>query len=191
MDTQHSNSADQSFNVAPTTDGTPNLIEAPVARGAQRLAAVFALGLLFLGVASLVKPDPRGATAAPGTQPGIAPGAQTLPLPVSPFDNAKHRATGGQFRTTDVGLELTRQTHPKNYKLLGRIEDRDYHVLAYAAPDAPRYTVFSLEGRLLQADMLADDVYRSFPTLNLTTLRVDPEANSTAPTAIMLADPRD
>lgn len=47
-------------------------------------------------------------------------------------------------------------------------------VLCFATPDGPRYSVFTREGVLLQADMYADDVYRVFPDLDIENMHLEP-----------------
>ena len=70
----------------------------------------------------------------------------------------------------------------------------EYWVLIYGSPDGPRYSVCSLDGRLLQADLPADEVYKAFPTLDVEGMWVDPP-NGAEPgaagmnKALMLAEP--
>lgn len=145
-------------------------MESKVGNGARNLGMVLALGLVFLGAASLIKPDPRSATASP------ADGAAALPPSPRTLSAEEER----------IALELARTPHPAGWKPLGMLQDTRYHVLIHASPAGPRYSIFTLKGRLLQGDMHADDVYRSFPDLDLTKLRLDPQ-NKTQ--SIMYADP--
>ena len=76
--------------------------------------------------------------------------------------------------TEEVVRGLTQLTHPKGWHLLGALVGRDHIVLIHASSEGARYSVFSLDGRLLEADLFADDVYRSFPDLEIDRLRLDP-----------------
>lgn len=109
----------------------------------------FALGavVLFFGVASVVKPPPRAASAS-----GLG-----LPQPSGPAAN----------RLSD---------HAEPGRLLGTLEGREYLVKCYASSSGPRYSVFSLDGRLLQGDLPADEVYRAFPGVDLESMRLEPGA---------------
>jgi hypothetical protein len=138
-------------------------------RAGRNLAVILALGIVFLGVASLVKPDPRGAAASTNR-------AYVAPQQSSP---------------TTVLTSLANQRHPQGWKLVGMLEAKNFLVLIHAAPEQARYSVFALDGRLLKGDMLADDVYREFPDLDLKSLRLDPPAGSEHQTQgpLMLAEP--
>ncbi len=107
---------------------------------------VLAGAAIFLGVASVIKPPPRSATA---TNIPVAP----LQLP-----------------------PRTEASHPKGWKLVGTLEGTQHMVRCWATPDGPRYSVYTLDGRLLQADLPADEVYRGFPDIELENLRADPPA---------------
>ncbi len=73
---------------------------------------------------------------------------------------------------------------------LGTLESREYVVHIRHALPAPLYTVCTPDGRVLRADMQADEVYREFPTLDLERLRFDPgRENDTG--ALMLMYPLD
>lgn len=139
-----------------------------VSRSGRNFALILAFGIVFLGVASLVKPNPRGASASP---------------------NRAYVAQAEQQK--NVLSALAAQQHPKGWKLVGMLETKNFLVLIHAAPDAPRYSVFALSGELIKGDMLADDVYREFPTLDLKSLRLEPAPQdpqtSTGP--LMMADP--
>lgn len=180
MDTTPNRESGPSTHTSSSGEGVDGLV---IERGANRtgrnLAMVLALGLVFLGVASLVKPDPRGANAsinADGTNRGAG-------------RNVTNTANTANTATS-VLANLIAQPHPQGWKLIGAIHDSQYLVLVNSSPMGPRYSVFSHEGQLLQADMFADDVYRSFPSLDMSTLHLDPAGGQQpADGAIMLAEP--
>lgn len=157
-------------------------LEGKVGSGARNMGMVLALGLVFLGVASLIKPDPRSATANPGGGTGA--------MPVAGADGLEHIRTVKPERAAEVAAELARTPHPKGWKLLGLLQDQRYHVLVYTSPDGPRYSVFALTGALLEADLPADQIYRVFPDLDVTKLRADPPNGVTPTGPLMLADPK-
>ena len=103
---------------------------------------------LFVGVASVIKPSPRGASA----------GIEGLNEPAI----AVHRANA------------TRAEHPRGWKLIGIVEGREHVLRCWATRDGARYSVHALDGRLVQDDLPADEVYRGFPDLDLPNLRADP-----------------
>lgn len=106
---------------------------------------VLAVGVgVFFGVASMIKPAPRQAAA---DVPTNVP--RRLPS-----------ATPGE--------------HPKGWKLLGSLQGKQFLVRAYASPEGPRYTVYSIKGELLQADLPADEVYRAFPDVDLENMQLEP-----------------
>ena len=109
----------------------------------------FALGafVLFFGVASLVKPPPRSASASGGGLP---------------------RPSGSAL------AQLSDHAEPG--RLLGTLEGREYAVRCYASPLGPRYSVLTLDGRLLGSDLPADEVYRVFPGVDLESMRLEPGA---------------
>lgn len=116
----------------------------------RRLAIVVAGAAVFLGVASIIKPQPQQASATP--EPG-------------PVEPSKLETKAGRHALPQ---------HPQEWKCLGFIEGREYVVIAFASPEGPRYTVKSREGAVLQRDLPANEVYRAFPDIDLENLRVDP-----------------
>jgi len=56
---------------------------------------------------------------------------------------------------------------------LGVLTGRDYRIEVTDSPEGPRYSVFDEFGELLADELLADDVYRAVPNLDLTTLFAD------------------
>lgn len=145
----------------------------PLMRGALLLGGI----VTFMGVASVIKPPPRSATAAPAT-------SQQLVSPQQVWLSGQH---GQMAQTTGHAPE-----HPKGLKCIGTLEGRDFTVHAYATAQGPVYSVFNRSGELLQQDLPADEVYRAFPQIDLKNLHLAP-ASSTPDGALMLAptDPRD
>lgn len=74
--------------------------------------------------------------------------------------------------------------------LIGTLEGNEYRILIHHADDAPRYSVCAPDGRVLRDHLLAEDVYREFPTLDLKRLRLDPPLDSTSG-PLMLVYPLD
>lgn len=120
-------------------------------RRGKRIAVVLGAAALFIGAASVIKPDPQGAQA--GTNPTIDDPSTTR---------------GGPRQVAD---------HPKGWKLLGTLEGREHILKCWGTNDGPRYSVHAPDGRLIQDDLPADEVYRGFPDIELPNLRVDPPAD--------------
>jgi hypothetical protein len=152
--------------------GDPAVLNGRGARLLKRLCVVCAGVGVFVLVASVVDPQ-----LSPAKEPDQAASVPAL--------TAKQRE--------QVERMLVSRVHPKGWKSLGFLEGMDYYTLAYSSPDGPRYTVCSLSGRVLLADMPADDVYRAFPTLDLEGMRLDPAHLPMSPDGgpLMLAEPRD
>jgi hypothetical protein len=93
-------------------------------------------------------------------------------------------------QTAEVIDGLLRREHPKHWPSLGMMEGADYLILMYGSPRGPSYTVCSRYGDVLEQDLSADDVYRSFPDLNIPGMRLEP-GESGGSTPLMLADPAD
>ncbi|MBX3403004.1 MAG: hypothetical protein KF699_06280 [Phycisphaeraceae bacterium] len=74
--------------------------------------------------------------------------------------------------------------------LLGVLESPDFRILIHAGDPEPLYTVCTPAGRVLAAELRADDVYREFPMIDPTRLRVDPPDDGGTP-PLMLAWPLD
>lgn len=110
----------------------------------RRILPILCGAAVFFGVASVVKPPPRSASA------GNTPRRTLAPAP------------------------LANTAHPQGWKLLGMLDGAERTVLCFATPDGPRYSVFTREGVLLQADMYADDVYRVFPDLDIENMHLEP-----------------
>lgn len=110
----------------------------------RRILPVLCGAAVFFGVASVVKPPPRSASAGNGRQP------------------------------TSTSSPLANAQHPKGWKLLGMLDGANHTVLCFATPQGPRYSVFTRAGALLQADMYADDVYRVFPDFDIENMHLEP-----------------
>lgn len=134
-----------------------------------RLVWKLSLGLcaaaMFVGAASVVKPPPRNAAANPGlneftnTMRGAFANA---PAAAGTRENALNARNGEQ------------QGVPANWKLLGMLESNRHIVLCYGTPDGPRYSVYSIHGDLQQRGMAADEVYRSFPDVDIENMHLEP-----------------
>lgn len=74
--------------------------------------------------------------------------------------------------------------------LIGVLESPDFRILIHAGDPDPLYTVCTPAGRVLAAELRADQVYREFPMIDPTKLRVDPpDTRDEGP--LMLAWPMD
>jgi hypothetical protein len=71
--------------------------------------------------------------------------------------------------------------------VIGTLVGPQYHVRITASSDAPRYTVLSPDGNVLEADLLAHEVYHFFPELDVTKLHFGDSGTVSGP--LMLADP--
>jgi len=85
----------------------------------------------------------------------------------------------GDTRATGTGTE--------DGTVIGTLVGPQYHVRITAASDAPRYTVMSPDGEVLESDLLAHEVYHYFPELDVTKLQFG--ASDTVVGPLMLADP--
>jgi hypothetical protein len=89
-------------------------------------------------------------------------------------------ASADSFNATQV---LATPTHPKGWKLIGSLVNAEHELRCWATPLGPRYSVHTLDGRLLQDNLLSDDVYRAFPDIELEHLRADPPESRSIMTA--------
>lgn len=157
---------------------TPGITRARRGSGAaivKRFAAAAAGIGVFVFVASLVDPQ-----SSPAGQTDMAVNVPHL--------------TEAQRQLVEQRL-LTRR-HPRHWPVLGLLEGPEYYTLIHSSPDGPRFTVCALNGQVLLADLPADDVYRAFPTLDVSGMRLDPpdlpsggEPLRPESEALMLADP--
>jgi hypothetical protein len=86
----------------------------------------------------------------------------------------------GTTRATGTG-ETTEGT------VIGTLVGPQYHIRITAGSDAPRYTVMTPQGEILEADLLAHEVYHFFPELDVTKLQFGASGTITGP--MMMADP--
>ncbi len=165
----------------------PVAADAEQSRGSRHLLRrVVAVGIgvaVFGLVASVVDPRP-------------SPGADPVGTPVLPVTPGGSKSDQGSAASRDkVQRGLLARPHPSGWPALGLIEGLDYYVLIHGSPEGPRYTVCSLGGRILQADLPADEVYRAFPTVDIEGMRLEPAVLPVAPMpdgpALMLAEPRE
>ena len=142
------------------------------------MAAVIAGAVAFLGIASLIKPDPRSASAYENGATPIHPAAHA--------PNINGRSMQGDSH--DILVALSMQAHPQGWRLIGSLEGTEHLVLVYSSPNGPRYSVFTLQGRLVAGGLEAGEVYRVVPELDMTTLRDLPESDGKP---LMLVTPQD
>lgn len=71
---------------------------------------------------------------------------------------------------------------------MGELVHRDHRVRIYTTNDAPRYDVLDANGRVEEANLLAEELYHLYPDLDVTRLRLAP-SGADQPGALMLADP--
>ena len=71
--------------------------------------------------------------------------------------------------------------------IIGTLVGPQYHVRIMAGAGDPLYTVMSPEGKVLEADLLAHEVYHFFPELDVTRLHFGTDDTLGSP--LMLADP--
>ena len=127
----------------------------PTTRRVRGVLVMVGGALAFLGIASVVNPNGPRNASAGGTN-------------------------------TFAATQVLADTHPtRGWKLIGTLLNAEHEVRCWATPQGPRYSVHSLDGRLLQDNLVADDVYRAFPDMDLERLRADPPNQRT----LMLADP--
>jgi hypothetical protein len=66
---------------------------------------------------------------------------------------------------------------------IGTLEDRMYHVRAFATDGGPRYSIYDVQGEELAVLMSAERVAEMFPELQL------PDLDFSAPSQIMMVEP--
>lgn len=150
-------------------------------RAGRNLAAILALGIIFLGVSSIIKPDPRGATASPN---------RAVALPAQTPETRTQGGTGTVLSTL-MATPSERLGGEQGWKLVGGLEGKTNLVLIHAdLQGVSRYSVFTLEGVLLKGGLRGDEVYRSFPELDVPNLQADPPSGGAGVDgAIMYAEP--
>lgn len=122
-------------------------------------------------------------------------GACTFALVASVIQPGASRASGPNSPTLDsedsirdVSSRLLHQRHSAGWPCLGLLRGAKQFVLIHGSPDGPRYSVYTFEGRLMLADLPADDVYRELPDLDIGGMRLEPGAESEP---LMLFTPKD
>lgn len=144
----------------------------PLARG---LAVVVAL-VVYLTVASVVKPG--RSSAEPGVQ-RITP-SKSLP-------QLRDGKDADQWVRSIVPAAPERNAH--GWRLLGQMVGGERLVWIYSSPDGPRYTICTKTGEILREDLEADDVYRVFPDLDISGMRLEPRPEGgQKPESLMTAD---
>ncbi len=147
-------------------------------RRGRRVLLVLIGGVLFLGVASVIKPSPRGAAAAEGGSNNPEFKIELRKAFVHPGDANSTNPNGMESAKLPTARQAVAEaTHPKGWKLIGTLEGREHMLRCWATPDGPRYSVHTLNGRLIQDELPADEVYRGFPDLDLSNLRADPPSD--------------
>lgn len=119
----------------------------------------------------------------------VASVIQPMGSSASPEEFTPARA-GAANDPAEVVRSLVHLKHPRGWALLGVLAGREYYVLVHSSPEGPRYSVFGLNGRLMEADLAGDDVYRSFPNLDVPGMRFGPEMGKSMDQPLMLAEPR-
>lgn len=137
-------------------------------RRGKRALLVLGAAALFIGAASVFKPEPQGARAG-------------QPTPTSNAANAESDALVARLKERKDA-----NPHPKGWKLLGTLEGREHILKCWGTNDGPRYSVHALDGRLIQDDLPADEVYRGFPDIELPNLRVDPPTNGASAGGVLV-----
>jgi len=177
-----------------------------VSRPVRRLVLLLVGGIAFLGIASVIKPSPRSADAStPDTvgPDGFVPPPRGVDPKMKEFQAAIREAfvTPVDINSTDPKeQELVRRLKDRklagadstaDHKLLGILESRQHTVHCFQTSEGVRYTVYTRDGRLLQKDLPADEVYRAFPDVDLQTLHADPPDHDGAMLWDSAADWRD
>ena len=114
-----------------------------------RALAVLGGLAVFYTAASLFEPDPSAATPVRSAAAPSLPGATS----------------------DDSRLErLTPRTTPA---LIGTLSGAQYAMDVYMTPSGARYTVKDLSGKVLADQITSDDLYRSFPDLDVDRMHAD------------------
>lgn len=146
----------------------------PVARAIAVLLAV----VVYATVASVVRPD-KSSAAQPGG-PTITP-AKQLP-------GIRAGGSGADRNSRANNPTTAPERNARGWRLLGELVGGENLVWVYGSPDGPRYTICTADGRVLQEDLAPEDVYRSFPKLDLTDMRLEPRPDGSTGEPLMTAD---
>ncbi len=65
-------------------------------------------------------------------------------------------------------------TNDQGWPLLGEIVGVETRVWIYGSPEGPRYTITTHDGWVMMQDLLADEVYRNFPDLDVENMLLEP-----------------
>ena len=117
-----------------------------------RLLVLAAVGGSMVLMANFMRPEQTRA------MPSLRSGLEVLrPAPKIPPDAARPPSRS-----------------PRGGLLLGEMVGRENRIWVYGEGAEVRYTVCTLQGDVLMADMEADEVYRLFPHLDLMGMHLDP-----------------
>lgn len=128
----------------------------------RRLLLVVGGAFTFAVIASVIQPGASTATPA----------------------NLAH----GDGHLADVSKKLAQLPHPEGWPCLGLLRGTNQLVVIHGSPEGPRYSVYTLSGRMISADLAADEIYREFPDLDIEGLRLEPGEDHGP---LMLYMPRD
>jgi len=144
-----------------------------------RVLALVLAGAMFVGIASIIKPAPRSAAADAKNQAVLDEFAAEMrdvfvsPVREDPTDPREAELVK-RLKARKAAADAQTSAAESGRALLGTFQGREHMVKCFASPDGPRYSVYTLDGRVLQANLPADEVYRAFPDIDLSTLRADP-----------------
>ncbi len=111
----------------------------------------------------------------------IRPGDSRASLATNPLVNE-------DGRIGSVSAQLAKLPHPMGWPCLGLLRGTSQLIVIHGSPSGARYSVYTLSGRIVSADLSSDEVYREFPDLDIEGLRLDP-GNEQGP--LMLYTPRE
>lgn len=112
------------------------------------MALVLLGAVVFFGVASVIKPPPRGASAS---------GSGT--------------STSQNLGTIAPNANLQPSDSPK---LIGTLEGSEFRVWCFSTPEGPRYRVQTLAGEIRGDGLSAQDMSARFPQIDLGNLQAVP-----------------
>ncbi|MBX3356912.1 MAG: hypothetical protein KF745_00640 [Phycisphaeraceae bacterium] len=125
----------------------------PLPRSVNRIVAIAVAVMVFAAISSVIRPSDSSADPLHARTP-----KPTLGPAPAVFKAPDRDALGNM--------------------LIGQLTSADHLVLAYATREGPRYTVCALDGTVLESNLMADDVYRVFPSLNIENMVLDPDEGS-------------
>lgn len=157
---------------------TERLFGMDLPRPLARAIAVLLAVVVYAAVSSVVRPD-KSSAAQPGV-PSITPSRQ---LP-----GVRAGGSGADRNSRAHNQAAAPDRNARGWPLLGELIGGENVVWIYGSPEGPRYTVCTPEGKVLQEDMAAEDVYRSFPKLDIPGMRLEPREDGAKPGPLMTAD---